>query len=231
MLMATTAGPSTSPITISSQQTFYLWSPTYRDRLTSVEQSSRNCTRVLFRGVRERWDVRVDTAGWVHRRVVFWAFLTPSESIPFSQGSVGNNNITYFRPFRQIDPSASSGLFEYLWKGTSGTDYQPFQRYNAKLDNRRLRIVSDKSRTMNCGNDTTALNQYTMWTEINKSVVYDEEESGGQSVTSPWSVVGPNSPGNLFFLDIFYTQPLADGGASLTFNNQATVYWHEGGSV
>lgn len=231
MLMATAAGPSETPITFSSQQRFYLWCPTYRERLNSTEQSSRNTTRVHFRGVKERWDVRVDTAGWVHRRVVFWAFLTPAESIPFSQGTAPNDNLTYFRPFRPIDPAASSALLEYLWKGTAGTDYQAALRYSAKMDNRRLKIVSDKSRTMNCGNDTTNLNQYTMWTEINKSIVYDEEEAGGQSVTSPWSVVGPNSPGNLFFLDIFYTQPLASGGASITFNNQATVYWHEGGSI
>ena len=65
----------------------------------------------------------------------------------------------------------------------------------------------------------------------NKDIVYDEEESGGTSVTSPWSVVGPNSPGNLFFFDIIYTQPLASGGATITFNTQTTVYWHEGGSV
>ena len=231
LLSSANGTPLTTPITLSSQVNFYLWSPTYRDRLKDVEASSRNSTRCYFRGVKERWDVRVDTAGWVHRRVVFWAFLTPSESIPFSTGSVANNNIMYYRPFRLIDPSASAGLLEYLFKGTEGVDYEGSLAYNIKMDNRRLRIVSDRSRTMNAGNDSSKLNQYTMWTEINKDIVYDEEESGGTSVTSPWSVVGPNSPGNLFFFDIIYTQPLASGGATITFNTQTTVYWHEGGSV
>lgn len=229
--MSATGTPLTTPITLSSQINFYLWSPTYRERVDNVEGSNRNTTRCYFRGVRERWDVRVDTAGWVHRRIVFWAFLTPSEAIPFQQGSAANDNLIYYRPFRLINPSASAGLLEYIFKGTNGIDYQAQLSYNAKLDNRRLRIVSDRSRTMNCGNNSSSLNQYTIWTEINKDIVYDEEEAGGTSTNSPWSVVGPNSPGNLFFMDIIYTQPLADGGATITFNSQTTTYWHEGGSV
>lgn len=232
LLMATPSNiPALIPITFSDQERYYLWSPTYRERLDSIESSSRNRTRCYFRGVKERWDVRVDDAGWVHRRVVFWAHLTPSEAVPFKVGTVADNNITYYRPFTPIDPSTSAPLFEYMWKGTSDTDYSAALRYDAKMDNRRLKIVSDKRKLINVGTTRGGIRQYNMWTEINKSIVYDEEESGGQDVTSPWSVVGPNSPGNLFFLDMFYTPSVLSGSSNLTFSSQATVYWHEGGSV
>jgi len=222
---------------------FYLWCPTYMP-LEEQEQTrqSRNKPDIYFRGCVDRWllntnDTEFNT--WTHRRIVFWS----NERYDFAaniQSSVSSD--TFFRPLNKqfpLDGAEAQELMEVIFQGTRGIDYTSWN--TAAVDTRRVRLVYQKTNVMRPDNAQTIQRRWTNKMFVNKTIKYDDEETGGHDrdpgpssfAGSPWSVTNSKSPGNLYILDMFMLGVAGASDAELAgtvfpqVGLDSIVYWHE----
>jgi hypothetical protein len=61
---------------------------------------------------------------------------------------------------------------------------------------------------------------------MNKTLVYDDDEAGGQTSQDYFSVSSKAGMGDYYVMDIFQC-PNGNGSDNLTVSPEATLYWHE----
>ena len=221
--------PDNFPIFAGSN--YMLWNATYRPHDVESGPHHRNSWRVFWRGVRERILLSVSFEV-IHRRVCFWSYRRHEEGNPIYDQATN----LWRRPLRRITPIDDPDIFEQLWKGTLDEDYSENNRWNAPIDNRRYKIVYDRSYTINPNYDVGEGSAFgksrsrKMWHPMNATIMYDEDEAGINDLDSPWAAFNPDYCGNFYILDIFSTgQDLGDDTSQRvgTFTTTANVYWHE----
>lgn len=215
-----------SDILLQTATSVFLFCPNFRNLDRDVSNDhTRNTSDIFFRGFAEKFWVQTGPVPLVHRRICFWAQITPAAARPLIQPAT-NSPPTYSRPFTEIQDD--SVLMEYLFQGNAGVDYAATTWPGSKLDRRRCRIISDTTKITNPGNDTATQKLYSTWCGVNRNMRYADEELGSGEISEPWAAPSPYNPGNLFIMDIFtqgFQNPPAGEGAR--FTTQSTVYWHE----
>lgn len=260
--MASTVIGVTDPpqgfVTLNSGLNCFLWCPTYMNHENDVQSEYvRNRNTIFFRGFKDNWNFANGGLGnWMHRRIVFWSHQQYPAAIPVS--AAPTSPLTIFRPLNVLDLSnvANQKFMETIFQGTLNIDYTNLS--NAVVDRRRVGVVSDRKihirPTYSAPDadgevDGTIQKSYKTATFVNRSITYDDEEHGyfdvpgddgeepggpGDGHGSAWSVGGPNSPGNLYVLDMFILGVLGrppnttlPGEARAVVSTDAIVYWHE----
>lgn len=110
-----------------------------------------------------------------------------------------------------------------IFRGAQGVDW--VDRHIAPTDNRTVTILSDKKRTFNSGAGSYARVE-KQWVPFNKSLVYNDDESGSSEISSNFSTQGKQGMGDVYVYDVFTPTP-ALGTGTLLWTAQASLYWHE----
>lgn len=235
MPMALSDGEAADDLTLSENQYFFIWSPSYLERYTQQESdATRNKSRIMFRGVKERWFVRTNDVPWMHRRIILIGNVKIEEARPYVQEPVfAEYPQTTMRPLggrSRLTFSANYNLLTSFFKGVEGHDWPGTMLWDAKADNQKYRIISDTRRVFNPNNDTGKMGLYNTWVEMNLPMTYPDVERGDATddgTGTGWTLESANSQGQLYFLDIFSRGPNIVSAGPLLIQNQATVYWHE----
>lgn len=241
-LSGTVRVPTTGPVVINGGTGgWFYWSPTARDLDTVAgqpntvsQEASRTATSVFFRGLNERLEIQTSSAvPWKWRRIIFWTkskeFLASSSGATFDYRGWLETSAGVARPFINSFLNANNSQqalqSSLIFAGTEGQDWSDI--LVAKVDTRRVDLVSDKTIIINSGNDTGVFRKHHRWYGMNKSVVYDDDQIGDEESTSAFSVTDKRGAGNLIVFDIM--RPHASGTSSdlLRIDAESTVYWHE----
>lgn len=214
--------PAATTLSVTVGPPIYaLWAPTTRDR-TDLEHgpSDRNSDRIYFTGWKDRIAITLGDAPLIWRRIVFWSYSAVALAISPTDPGTGD---VYRRvePFSHISQAA---LVESFWKGTLNRDWHSDFSFDAKFDNHRNRVISDRKRVIN-PKFAQGFRNYFLWYPIRRWIQHDDEEAGSDTIGSVWAATTPNSPGNLYVLDVF---ALAQRGTdAATVRYESTVYWRE----
>lgn len=219
---------------------YCLYSPTYMPRqLVPKDIPRRDHLReqsnIFFRAVKEEVFLSVsEPCFW--RRIVFYYANEITEAAPLYGAHPATGNPFRIRNMATIDPSAGgeqANLGQELWAGMVGVDYTEDTRWKAPLDKDNLTVAYDRTATINPNRDYAAEETYgknriwKMWHPVNKSLEYDDKETGQDVNPSPWVSDKPRQ-GNMYIMDIFSTGRVSELDVSFgTWNVDSTIYWHE----
>lgn len=238
--------PELGPITTSAGFTS-LFVPTARYLAPGVDQgmSMRQRQTTFAVGYKERLQIDVSGGGvWKWRRIVFaykggdslWAGSFPGEwTEPFyskafkrEPGDPTPLAPDMVRLIAQPTKDQAIAIRQLIWDGAEGVDWS--SEFTAKIDTKRVRLLSDKTYTFNPGNESGISRTYNLWYPLRKNVVYDEPEYGGISFGggSPISVQSKLGLGDVYVYDIVEnTVQSKDKTGGLRFSPEGTYYWHE----
>lgn len=198
--------------------------------LSSVE-SHRSSTNTYAVGYREAVSINCRTGGiWKWRRVVFSSkdpvfYNQTGDNIPWTdQGTLGNGSMT--RSISLLPTPQYIRVRDVLFDGQEGVDWA--DQFLAKVDTTRVTLHSDKTTTINPGNETGKAMTRRFYYPLKHNIVYDEDEAGETKSTGYLSVGSKLGMGNVMIYDVFVnTISPAGGGQELTFIPHGTYYWHE----
>ena len=220
---------------------WFYWSPTARDLDTVAgqpntvsQEASRTSTTCFARGLSERLDIQTSSSvPWKWRRICFWTkskeFLASASGATFNykgwlETSAGVSR-AFINSFLNNNNSQQGVQSSILFAGTEGQDWTDIMV--AKVDTRRVDLVSDKTTIINSGNDSGVFRKHYRWYGMNKNVVYDDDQIGDEQNTSAFSVTDKRGAGNFIILDIMRVHASGTGSDLLRFDAETTYYWHE----
>lgn len=225
-----------------------LWNATWRPKLTQTggaqptveDDATRTATRTWMRGLSERIEIQTSgSAAWEWRRITFTFFSNHFylfNDNPINNGTAVRYNIetntgvnralTFFDGGNPNDEALVTQLFAYVFKGAQDTDWR--NPLTAKTHSDRVRIKSDRTTIISSGNDAGVIRKYRRYHPMNRTLIYDEDESGGVVGDGVISAAVNASMGDYYVLDIFKPTLAAQSSEeSMSFNPEATLYWHE----
>lgn len=190
-----------------------------------------------MRGFAENLRIQTSSAlPWFHRRICF----TIKGNSPFNIAQTGDTPINPTLPYVET----SAGL-ERLWlnqtvnsmgdtiaaqqdrlfKGVRLQDWNDL--IVAPVDTSRVTLKFDKTWVIKSGNQSGTLTSRKLWHGMNKTIVYDDDESGVAEASSHFSVDSRAGMGDYYVYDIF--QPGIGGTATdlISVISNSTMYWHE----
>lgn len=215
----------------------FLWCATARDVTRTsgggasnggnvFDQSTRTASTCYMRGLREA--VRISTssaAPWEWRRICFRYRGPELVNDNASPGATYAETINGYSRAVSIYQTVQGTLEQELFRGTYQSDYLDVM--TAKTDPLQMDIMYDKVRTIHSGNANGVIREYKMWHEMNKNLVYADDENGGHEVSNVLSVRSKAGMGDYYVYDIFRCISGAAVTDQLSFAPQATLYWHE----
>lgn len=219
----------------------FLWQATARDltagaNLATVSnESARTATTCYMRGLSEH--LRMQTSSglpWFHRRICFTAKGDDPWRITFA-GDTGtptsflenSNGFTRLLFNANINSTQNwlNQINAVIFKGAQGVDWS--DPIIAPLDTRRITVKFDKTWTMQSGNTQGIVRERKLWHPMNKSLVYDDDETGIGESTSYDSVTSKAGMGDYYVLDIFASGTGGTSSDLLRLEANSTLYWHE----
>jgi len=233
------------PLTITGNSTvagftehMVCWLPTARGLGTVPEATERNTQTCFMRGLAEKINISTDTSlPWVWRRIAFTlkglAIIrrdgTNTNVLPFLD--VAPNG--YVRLSRNLTSAGASAdneaiaeqITSLIFDGAYGTDFTDLT--TAKTDAQHVSVKYDRTISLRSGNDSGIQRVFKMWHPMNKNLVYDDDEVGGDIFGNAISTTGKPGMGDYYVVDIFKAHPAASPLDHLLFDPMATLYWHE----
>lgn len=222
---ANIVGGTTAPYT-------FLWSPSCRTGLDDNGSKlfplseGRQRTDCFLRGVSERVYIETNSGiPWRWRRIVFQAIGNPfNDSNTSTTAKYYRQNVTGYTRLVTLAPDVTD-IQATVFKGEDLLDWE--DAINAAVDNRRIKVLYNKVKTIQPGNIAGVAKNFKMWHPINKNMHYDDREEGIQKATSAFASERPSNCGDTYILDIFQTTAASSSTDTLDFKPQATWYWHE----
>ncbi|QIR82232.1 capsid protein [Chicken genomovirus mg4_1165] len=238
-------------VPIMSGQTYFLANMTYLEpnlgnqTVNTIDNDMRRKDQsIFFRGWRDRLQIQVSQpVTW--RRIVFWSHARIQLALPhrIPDPLHGGDLFYYARNGARWDPAVThSILAQELWQGTEDYDFVEHTRPVTPLNPSNLSVVSDRKVAINpqvnvdpslgaSGN----IRSFKRWYPVNRQITYDQRERGNEIVKSViddngYSVRSPNSPGNLYCMDIFDTGQYLPEESQTQIGRlmqESNVYWRE----
>nr|UBJ26238.1 capsid protein [Giant panda feces-associated gemycircularvirus] len=248
---ATTSGPSTtytnSPAIITANTstdttvnhpTVFLWCATARDLTDSnsvpaarENQTTRTSTTPYMKGLAEKIEIQTSSgAPWQWRRICF----TYKGSLP---GAAQTTTFSVFResntgygrmlnsPAGNRNGGAQYDLFFLLFRGQNSTDWM--DPMTARTDPTRVSIKYDKTVTVAAGNESGCIRKYSRYHPMEKTLVYDDDESGPNMSPAYYSTQGMQGMGDYYIVDMIRSRYGAGSSDVMVFGVNSTLYWHE----
>lgn len=213
-----------------------LWTPFARPLGLQAPNAThvRTASEIYARGISERITLDFnDGTAWRWRRVAFTL-----------KGGMLRDGfpLTYYNPApqgttrlqRNLSAAATgsgTAFLQYvairnlLFRGGITNDWLTL--IDAPIDTSRISLITDTTRTLMSGNASSRIIKRKVWTPLNKTIVYDDKESGIDQTSSLWSTSGKAGMGDVYILDMFSTSSYADTNSRMVFNPTTTLYWHE----
>lgn len=215
-----------------------LWCATARDLTdlssvvnTRANEAARTSTTPFMVGLREVVEIQsANGLPWQWRRICFtFKGTLPGSASTTTFKSFVETSSGYGRVVNQVAGDRNSGatydLFATVFAGQNASDWN--DPMVAKLDQTRISVKYDKTRSLQTGNESGFIRKYRHFHPMGHTLAYDDDENGAGMTTSYNSVDSKVGMGDYYVLDLFRSRFGADGGNSLIFNPSATLYWHE----
>lgn len=226
------------------------WCATARTNETSFstvgskyDTATRTATSCYMRGLKEtiRFDSNRSVPITWRRIVVAWRgveyAVAPGELPGFNQAYLFNlgNSLGWTRSATLLSGDDVPPASEFVWNNIAdkifkGTAFQDWAQFiNAPIDTSRVTLLYDKTKVLRSGNDenTPMTSQVKRWHPINKTITYNDDETGGGKFSAAFSSESNKSFGDVYVFDLFNFSPYADEGDTLSIDYQARLYWHE----
>ncbi|AXB22603.1 capsid protein [Lynx canadensis faeces associated genomovirus CL4 71] len=219
----------------------FLWCATGRDYTTSnagtngqiVDAASRTSQSCYMRGLKEALEVQVaDGVPWQWRRICFTAkglqtlFAATTGFSLVIEASTGYQRVLNQIPGDSATATSLRAVIEtVLFKGVYLRDW--IDPMTASTDNDRLTIKYDKTITIASGNEDGCIRNYKRWHGMNKTLVYNDDESGGTKVPAFYSTLGKAGMGDFYIMDYFRPRAGSTSTNQLRVSASSTLYWHE----
>ena len=196
----------------------------------------RNRSTVFARGYREKSILEVsDGTGWLWRRIVFACkSQILHEDFPDGTLSLNVSQHGWVRPLWNFLGGGTNAniardrLEGILFKGEAGADW--VDRFSASIDRTRVQVLSDNVRQLVSGTNSGRFFNAKNWYPINRTIAYDEDESGlvsgGNKTNNRWSATGSVGIGDVYVYDIFSCAG-SNANSTLTWEPQGGWFWHE----
>jgi len=189
----------------------------------------RERTRVFMRGYKEnvRFIFSGNAAAWQWRRVCFtikgdeFTRFT-STSQPLFLETAGNGYVRTV--INCTGNSLGNALITQLFKGVQGVDW--LDPMAASIDTTRIRLMYDKTRILRGGNGESRVHQINTWFPMNKTFVYDDDESGQTGVTQPLHVDSLQGMGDYYIVDFLQCSNQSSASSGNLYM-EGNLYWHE----
>lgn len=219
----------------------FLWCSTSRDYTinnggttgTVDDQATRTAQACYMRGLKESIEVQVaDGLPWQWRRICFTAkglqtlFATTTGFSLSVEASTGFQRVLNQVPGDSATATSLRAVIEaLLFKGAYAKDW--LDPMTARTDSNRLTIKYDKTITIASGNEDGCIRSYSRWHGMNKTLVYNDDESGGDEVGALYSTLGKAGMGDYYVMDYFRPRTGSAASNQLSYAPSATLYWHE----
>ena len=224
----------------------FLHVPTHKYLSQDGPQSiaARTSTRPWLRGFKEMYRLTPNDASvWWHRRIVFAAKGNPffktgnSNGIVNFVGAEQSPTDLSLRQFRDLTgqstgeyTTALDKTLNYLYDGVYQVDW--IDPFTASTDKTRLTIISDRFQRIKSDNQAPAPVHRKHYTNIGKTIQYDDEQNGLGMSTNPLSTDAKPGIGDIYVYDLFGCPAPVTGGNTpgsslLQVSSTATLYWHE----
>lgn len=209
----------------------FIWCATARDRVSNLSPGDPNASsvrtkdNVYMRGLKERILLQTNSnVPWRWRRICFTVkglYASADGAVDSLENSNGwTRFISNF-----YNTNFGNHINTFLFKGSFGIDWNDV--LTAKVDTQRVTVKYDVLRNINSGTNYGVLRSYKMWMPMNKSLVYANDELGESESSDTHSTQGKAGMGDYFIVDYFQSHAVATSNDSLSFEPQATLYWHE----
>ncbi|QCW23673.1 MAG: capsid protein [Gemykroznavirus anima1] len=206
-----------------------IWCPSWRLLVTdSSGDTYRNRRTTYLKGLREEFRVELGTNLPIEmRRIVF----ASPDRVQLAAGQPTTAQPSYFvesdtnRYWRTL---GSGGMnYDYLdeiFAGQRNIDW--LNPMTAKTDTKKVKIISDKRFRIASGSNVQTVREFKFYDPINKNMTYDDEENGGQYLTSGWSEYSrQGTMQNVYVVTLFYG--VTNSALTPYVDINSTVYWHE----
>jgi hypothetical protein len=114
-----------------------------------------------------------------------------------------------------------------LFRGVKLLDW--FDVMDAQVDNQRVTLKYDRTRTFKSGNDVGQMFKIGHWHSMRKNLTYNADESAGGRVESVLSTNAKGSMGDYYVIDYFRFMTASTINDAISFTPEAILYWHEKG--
>lgn len=191
------------------------------------DEATRTATSCYIRGLKENIEIQVsDGVPWQWRRLLFTAkglqtqFTQSASEQLYAETSSG-----FRRLINEARGANLTALVAVMFRGQGGTDWNDYM--TAPVDTRNISLLYDKTRTIASGNEQGMIREFKMWHPVNKTLVYADDQNGGDMSDFPFSTLAKPGCGDIYVVDIFKPRVGAASGSQLRFQPSATLYWHE----
>lgn len=203
-----------------------------------ADVATRTSTSCYMRGLSEH--IRIQTSSgipWFHRRIVF---CYKAKASPFNTSGGGDTPTLLYQPYLDgtngierlmlnqyvnAMPNTIAAQQEILFKGAQNVDWD--DPITAPVDNTRVDLMYDRTFVYRSGNTAGTLREAKVWHSMNKTLVYDDDETGAVEVPQYQAVADKRGMGNCYVLDVIQAGAGASASDLLSMNSSSTLYWHE----
>nr|UBJ26154.1 capsid protein [Red panda feces-associated gemycircularvirus] len=220
----------------------FLWNATARDNTLNqagnignrFTQATRTSTTPYMVGLSENIEIQCNNGmPWQWRRICFTMKGTPLVLNSTTAGAYFYNAIEanngWTRVMNQVPGNPGNDplytLMVFLFKGQINSDWN--DPMTAPTDNSRVTIKYDKTVSLASGNEDGFIRKYKRWHPMKKTLVYNDDEIGGNEQASVLSAVGKAGMGDYYVLDLFRARQGSATSDQLTVRPESTLYWHE----
>jgi len=193
------------------------------------QDATRTSSNCFMKGLSETCQIQVvNGVPWQWRRICF-TYKGINAAIP-SLGSqfftANESSDGWVRILNMVPNNTYKDTLEgILFRGVRNKDW--LDAMTAPLDTTRISVKYDKTRTIASGNDQGCIRKYKLWHGMNKSLVYDDDESGGSKTAQYYSVQDKQGMGDYLIVDYFQPRAGSLTTDQLSFSVNSTLYWHE----
>lgn len=220
----------------------FVWCATQRDNTinssgqfgTKFAQATRTSSSPYMVGLSEKIEIQCNTGmPWQWRRICFTMKGNPLVPNSTATGAFFSNSTEttngFMRVMNQVNGNPALnpmyGLLVPLFKGQVNSDW--VDPMTAPTDNSRLTIKYDKTITLSSGNEDGFIRTYKRWHPMRKTLVYDDDETGGAETAASLSILGKAGMGDYYVVDFFRARQGSATTDQLSIRPEATLYWHE----
>lgn len=199
------------------------------DDTNVADLPTRTATACYMRGLRENIEMQcTDGLPWQWRRICFQTksrYPTQTGSFLVYGFNILGVGTGVGRVANEVYGTSKSQLYQYLFTGQVGIDW--VDPLIAKTDKSRNTICYDKTITLACGNEDGFIRKFKRWHGMNKTLIYDDDESGGSTASNIYASDQMAGMGDYFIIDIIRPRDGSTSSNRLSIRYNSTLYWHE----
>jgi hypothetical protein len=212
------------------------WIATARDltnypsgNLSSAAQTAaRTASLCYMRGLKERVQVQTSSGqAWQWRRICFRLKGPNIYTNQLDSSRLWTETSSGW--MRTVNDWGNSTLAQNinipLFQGTQGVDWSSY--FTAKTSSDLVTVVYDKTRIISSGNANGVMRNYHHWFPMNANLQYAEDENGSGELEAAISTGGSKGMGDFYIVDYIAGGTGSTTSDILSFEPQATLYWHE----